>query len=91
MLPDSLSANVSSAGGNDGQVCYLYSQQHCAGQVSAPIIKPGYGDLNDIKFDKMGQSWRCYKASSPASGYGSSSVVSSSVSSSASVTPKVLE
>ncbi|KAF7185801.1 hypothetical protein HII31_12903 [Pseudocercospora fuligena] len=60
-VPDSLNANISSAGPNENEVCYLYSEIDCAGTASAPITNPGYDNLGKIGFDKLARSWKCWR------------------------------
>ncbi|KXT02090.1 hypothetical protein AC578_6708 [Pseudocercospora eumusae] len=60
-VPDSLNANISSAGPNENEVCYLYSEIDCAGTASAPIAYPGYDNLGKIGFDKLARSWKCWR------------------------------
>ena len=58
-LPDGLTANVTSAGPDEGITCFLYSEANCSGTRSAPIVNPGYADLSTIDFAKKAASWRC--------------------------------
>ncbi|KXT18414.1 hypothetical protein AC579_8144 [Pseudocercospora musae] len=60
-VPDGLNANISSAGPNENEVCYLYSEINCAGTASAPITNPGYDNLGKIGFDKLARSWKCWR------------------------------
>ncbi|EME81139.1 uncharacterized protein MYCFIDRAFT_197941 [Pseudocercospora fijiensis CIRAD86] len=77
-VPDSLNANISSAGPNEKEVCYLYSEINCTGTASAPITNPGYDNLGKIGFDKMARSWKCWRTDNMTA---SSSTTTSSTSS----------
>lgn len=62
-VSDGLDRNITSAGGNAGQVCFLYSEQNCTGESSVPIKFPGYEYLGEIQFDNTARSWMCTKQS----------------------------
>ncbi|CZT14598.1 uncharacterized protein RCC_00573 [Ramularia collo-cygni] len=81
-LPDGLSGKVMSAGPSLDQVCFLYSDQYCTGERSEPIFHPGYGNLDDIGFANMAESWKCFKVWPTEDSDPPSSVVPSSAPSS---------
>ena len=41
--------------------CFLYSEEDCTGERSAPLVNPGSPDLKTVEFAKKGQSWQCWK------------------------------
>jgi hypothetical protein len=38
----------------------LFSDENCQGDMSEPLIYPGYADLNDISFANKAKSWNCW-------------------------------
>ncbi|WPH00541.1 Hypothetical protein R9X50_00337000 [Acrodontium crateriforme] len=79
-LPEGLTGNVTSAGPPKGVTCFLYSEEHCTGDISDPIVWPGYSDLSNplIDFSKKARSWKCWKWCGYIDDVSSSSVGSTS-------------
>lgn len=41
-------------------MCRLYGGDDCQGDVSAPIVYPGYSYLSQVSFEKKARSFRCW-------------------------------